>query len=112
MNDLSSLMNGLNIENYTKIRDQEPKSDIDIILKNTNIASNFFNLNHSIDVIKKFLSTNLMVFRMYLGLDMFNNNYDSCESVEFLHNLNYYKTGLKFLFHIIMKIILNITMNL
>tara|TARA_B100001248_G_C27232763_1_gene385606 strand:- start:17 stop:430 length:414 start_codon:yes stop_codon:yes gene_type:complete len=96
INDLSNLMNSLNIQNRTPIRDQEPISDIDILLKNTNIASNFFNVQHSIDVIKKFISTNVIVFRIYLGLEMFNRDYEACDSAEFLQSLNYYKTGLTF----------------
>jgi hypothetical protein len=96
--DLSTLINNLTIkETPVLLWDQEPDNNYHLkkIINNTNIVSNFFNTFHNVDVIKKFLNTNVFVFRIYLGLEMFTKKYNYVTD-DFLLQLHGIKEGLKF----------------
>ena len=92
--NLSNLMNNLSV-NEISVRDQEPYNNLSRIINNTNIVSNFFNSYHNEEVIKKFINTNIFVFRMYLGLDIFTKKYENV-SKAFVFELHTIKEGLNF----------------
>jgi hypothetical protein len=97
--DLSNIMSNLSV-NEISTRDQEPDNsdDLKIIIRNTIIVSNFFNKtapSMTPDVIIKFMNTNIFVFKMYLSLKLFTQNYENVPQT-FLLEIHTIKEGLRY----------------
>lgn len=94
---LVNLIDGLTINENIElsVRDQEPDTEFNKIINNTNTVKNFFSTFHNINTIQQFIDKNVLVFRMYLTLNIFNCVYDNV-TVDFLTNIINFKKGLHF----------------
>lgn len=92
--ELMTLMNSMTIQEPS-LRDQEPNHDFHRIFKNTNIVRDFFNAPHTLTITKKFIETNVFVFKLYLRSRLFNQVYINVPKL-FLEDINNYKIGIQF----------------
>ena len=91
--ELSRQLNNLTLENPLNERDQE--IEFRKIYKNTNIVRDFFDRFHTVSEIKRFIDEAVLIFKMYLNMQMFNQTYINVPEL-FLQDMRNYKKGFQF----------------